>query len=67
MATGTIYSYNAYGTLVNQKPYSASPSKLDFTTNEVKTKNMGAGAAVDDMTCSSIGNLEKTLLEMAKR
>lgn len=65
-ASGTTYSYT-YGDLRGRETFSAPSSSIDFTTNESKTKKWGSGATFENVTCMAIGNLEMTLLEMAKQ
>lgn len=65
--SGTLYGYSAAGVLVNQKPIESSASTMDFTTNETKTKNWGSGGKTNNITCSSTGDLEHTLLELAMK
>lgn len=64
--TGMAIGYNAFGQEMQRNAAPPSLVSVDFTTAESKTKNWGTGNAPENVTCRATGQLEKTLLALAK-
>ena len=64
--SGIATGYNAFGQVAQQERVPESSSSADFTTAERKVKNWATDGTVENITCQATGELERTLLSMAR-
>lgn len=66
-ATGTVESYNAFGTLIARQPLPPQPSSsISFDTSKPASADWGTGGVSSTITCQATGALEASILAMAR-